>query len=148
MQAKAVSDVQAVGRGQDFKVCERTDPYVGRVVPLVRQTLGHRHASLQHLESIRPVRKVRESHHANATNSCRFAQHHLGIAKVLQRVNLQHHVEGVVVKHGQALVQVQLQHAHTCGYTRLDFGVVNFNTIARALAVCLQVSQHGTVATA
>ena len=37
-----------------------------------------------------------------------FAQHDLGVAQVLQGVDLQHHVKTVVAKHGQAFVQVEL----------------------------------------
>jgi hypothetical protein len=49
------------------------------------------------------VRKVGEGDDAQAPHARGFAQHDLGVAQVLQGVDLQHHVKRGVVEHGQAL---------------------------------------------
>ena len=130
------------------EVAEGADPDVGRVVPLVGQPFGNGHMSTQHAETVGPVGKVGEGNDANTANACGFAQHGFSVAQVLQGVDLQHHVEAVVFKNGQAIVEVELQHVDALLQARLDFGVVDFDTVATALAVGLQVGQQVAIATA
>ncbi|MCY1377840.1 hypothetical protein D9M69_654340 [compost metagenome] len=67
---------------------------------------------------------------------------------MLQRVDLQHHVKGVVTKGAQAVFQVELQHIDTAAHAGQHLGIVDLHTVAAATARGLQVGQHGTVATA
>jgi hypothetical protein len=94
------------------------------------------------------VREIGEGDDAQLAHARRLAQHGLGIAQVLQRVDLQHHVEGVVVEDRQALVQVQLDHVDAA----LDAGqhvlVGDLDAVAAAAALALQVVEQGAVAAA
>ncbi len=75
-------------------------------------------------------------------------QHGLGVAQVLQRVDLQHDVEGGVVEHRQPLVEVELDHVDAA----LDAGqhvvVGDLDAVAAAAALALQQVQHRAVAAA
>ena len=77
-----------------------------------------------------------------------LAQHGFGVAQVLQGVDLQHHVKRGVVKHGQAFVQVELDHVDAALHAGQNIGVVNLDAIAGASARALQMVQHGAVAAA
>ena len=133
---------------QHFKILVRAHADVGRVVPLVGQAARDGHAPLQDGQPVGPVRKVGKGHHAGAAHTGSFAQHHFGVAQVLQRVDLQHHVKTVVAKHGQAFVQVELDHIDSALHAGQHVGVVNLHAIAGAAALALQVRQHGPVAAA
>jgi hypothetical protein len=94
------------------------------------------------------VGKVGKSHHSTVTYASGFTQHHFGIAQVLKRVNLEHHVKAVVFKNGQAFFEVKLKYIDPTGKTSVNFGVVDFHAIARALFVVTQISQELTITTA
>jgi len=69
-------------------------------------------------------RRLVEHHHAAAAHTRGLAQHGLGVAQVLQGVDLQHHVEGVVAEHAQPVFQVELQHVHAAPEAGVHLGVV------------------------
>jgi hypothetical protein len=56
------------------------------------------------------VAEVGKGDDADATHARRLAQHDLGIAQVLQCVDLQHDIERRIVEHREAFVEVQLDH--------------------------------------
>ena len=148
LQAKSVHHLQMVFAGQITKVSKRAHADVGRVVPLVGQALGHGHAALQHAQAVEPVPKIGEGHDAYAAHTHRFAQHGFGIAQVLQRVDLQHHIKRLVGKQAQAFVQVQLQHIDAALHTGVHIGIAELHAIAGAAIVLLQMGQQSTVAAA
>ena len=79
----------------------------------------------------------------------RLAQHGFGIAQVLQRVDLQHHVKAVVVEHGQPLVEVELDHIHPAPARRPAHWRRQSPRRSRcSRARALQVVEHGAVAAA
>jgi hypothetical protein len=75
-----------------------------------------------------------------------LAQHDLGVAQVLQGVDLQHHVERVVAKHGQAFVEIELDHVHPALHAGQHVGIVDLDAVATAPPLALQVGQQSTVA--
>ena len=88
LQPERVEDAQAVFVCQHFKILVRAHADIGRVVPLVGQAARDGHAPLQDGQPVGPVRKVGKGHHAGAPHTGSFAQHDLGVAQVLQRVDL------------------------------------------------------------
>ena len=92
------------------------------------------------------MREVGKGDDARAPDPCRLAQHDLGIAQMLQGVDLKHHIKGGVIKHGQALVQVELNHVDTALHAGQHVGVVDLDAIAGAAAVITQPGQQGTIA--
>lgn len=60
----------------------------------------------------------------------RFAQHDFGIAQMLKRVNLQNYVKGLVCKHVETFVQIQLNDVDAAFDTSLNIPVVNLNAVA------------------
>ena len=85
---------------------------------------------------------------ADAPHARGFAQHDLGIAQVLQGVDLQHDVEALVLERGQALVQVELQHVDAALHAGQHVVVVDLDTVAGAAALARQVRQQRAVAAA
>lgn len=128
------------------KNAEGADPDVGRVVPLVGQALGDGHVTLQHAQAVGPVRKIGKRDDAHAPHACGLAQHGFGVAQVLQGVDLQHDIEAVVLEDGQPVVQVELQYVDALLQAGLHLGVVDFDPVAAALALGLQVGQQVTIA--
>ena len=92
--------------------------------------------------------KVGKGHHAHAPHAGGLAQHRLGIAQVLQGVNLQHHIERLVFKHAQALLQVELNHRHTSLHASQHIGVIYFHAVAGAPTLRLQKAQERPIAAA
>jgi hypothetical protein len=78
------------------------------------------------------VREVGEGDDADAPHARGLAQHDLGVAQVLQGVDLQHHVEALVLERGQALVQVELQHVDAALHAGQHVGVVDLDAVAGA----------------
>ena len=75
-----------------------------------------------------------------------FAQHDLGIAQMLQRIDLQHHVKRGVVKHRKAFVQVELDDVDAALHAGQHVGIGDLDAVAGTSAGLLEVGQHGTVA--
>ena len=74
--------------------------------------------------------EVGKSDDAQAAHTGSFAQHHLGVAQVLQGVDLQHHVKRAVAEHAQAVFKVELDHVDAARHTGLHIGVIELNAIA------------------
>jgi hypothetical protein len=72
----------------------------------------------------------------------------LGVAQVLQGVELQHHVEAAVVEQGQALLEVELDHVDAALHAGVHVGVVDLDAVAAAALVLLQPGQQLAVAAA
>ena len=68
--------------------------------------------------------KIREGNDAHAAHARGFAQHHLGVAQVLQGVDLQHHVKRTVGKGREARFEIELQHVHAALHAGVHIGVV------------------------
>ena len=85
---------------------------------------------------------------AHAAHARGLAQHDLGVAQVLQRVDLQHHVEALVLEGLEALVQVELQHVDAALHAGRHVGVVDLDAVAAAAALAHQVLQQRAVAAA
>ena len=92
--------------------------------------------------------KVWERNNANAPYANRLAQHDLGIAQMLQGVDLQNHIKALVAKQSQALVEIELDHIHATLHTGQQVGAINFDAVAAAATGALQMCQHGTIAAA
>ena len=146
MDAESVQDAQAALPRQHFKVGKGADADVGCVEPLVGQHLGHRHAAARHTQAVGPVRKVGKTDDANAAHTCCLAQHAFGVAQVLHGVELQHHIETLIVEDVQAVFQVELNHIHATLRAGQHVGVVQFDAVAAALLVRRQVCEQLTTA--
>ncbi|MNS80399.1 hypothetical protein D3C72_1140770 [compost metagenome] len=94
------------------------------------------------------MRKVGKGDDAEAAHARGLAQHDLGIAQVLQRVDLQHHVEGGVVEHRQAFVEVELDHVDAAADALQHVAVGDLHAVAGAAALALQQVEQGAVAAA
>jgi len=70
------------------------------------------------------------------------------VSQVLQGVELQHHVEAVVVEQGQALFEVQLDHVDAPLGAGQHVGVVYLDAVAGAAVVLREVGQHLAAAAA
>ena len=92
--------------------------------------------------------KVGEGDDAAAPDAGGFLQHGFGVAQVLQGVDLQHHVKAVVLKHGQAVFQVELQHVYAPAHAGQHVGIVQLHTVAGAATLALQKIEHGPFAAA
>ena len=92
------------------------------------------------------MRKIGKGNDTHAAHPHGFAQHGFSIAQMLQGVYLQNHIKTLVTKHGQALVQVELDHLHTTLHTGQHIGVVNFHAITGAAMLRLQVGQQLAIA--
>jgi len=94
------------------------------------------------------VREVREADDRLVAHACRLAQHLLGVAQVLQGVELQHDVEAVVVEDRQAVFQVELQHLHAAADALRHQRVVDLDAEAAAAALVAQVRHQRAAAAA
>jgi hypothetical protein len=88
------------------------------------------------------VGEVGEAEDAYAPDPRGLDQHALGIAQVLQGVELQHHVEAGVVEQRQAVFQVELDHVDAALRGRQHIGVGDLDAVAAAAAVLHQVRQE------
>jgi hypothetical protein len=68
--------------------------------------------------------------------------------QVLQRVELEHDVEAVVLEQAQAVLEVELQHAHVAPDALGDQAVVDLDADAAAAALVAQQGQEGAAAAA
>ncbi len=100
------------------------------------------------LMPVRPVREVGEGDDADAADARGLAQHHFGIAQVLQRVDLQHDVEGGVVEHREAFVEVELDHVDAAPHALQHVAVGDLHAVAAAAALSLQQVEQRAVAAA
>ena len=130
LQAKAVDDFQMILQGQLSEIGKRPNPNVGRVVPLEWQSFGDGHPARQNAQTVGPVRKIWERQNTCAAHTNRLAQHHLSVAQMLKRVDLQNHIKGLVCKHVEAFVQIQLNDIDAAFDTSLNVPIVNLNAIA------------------
>jgi hypothetical protein len=92
------------------------------------------------------MREIGKGNDAHAPDTQGFKQHGLRIAQMLQRVDLQHHVKALVIKHAQALIEVELNDVDAALHTRSDIGIVNFYPITGAATLLLQVAEQCTIA--
>ena len=67
-------------------------------------------------------------------------QHRFGVAQVLQCVELQHHVEALVLEQREALLQIELDHVDAALFARQHVGVCNLDAVARAAPACRAVA--------
>ena len=148
LNAERVEDAQAVLLRQHLEVGVGADADVRRVVPLVGQNARHRHAAGGDVQAIRPVREVGKADDADAADARRLAQHALGVAQVLQRVELQHDVEAAVVEQRQAFLEVQLDDVDAALVAGEHVGVGDLDAVAAAAALALQQGQQLAVAAA
>jgi len=146
LDSERVQDAQPVLARQHFEIGERADADVRRVVPLVGQHARHRHAARCDLKPVRPVREIGEADDAAAADTRGLAQHLLGVAQVLQRVELQHDVEALVLEQREALLEVELHDVDAALRAREHVRIVDLDAIAGALPVFAQVREELTVA--
>ena len=92
--------------------------------------------------------EIGKAHDAHAPHASGFTQHHFGIAKMLQGLQLQDHIEAVVTEHSQPLFEVELNDIHAALHAGLKFGVIEFNTIAAAAFFANEQGQQLTFAAA
>ncbi|MNV91456.1 hypothetical protein D3C71_1859490 [compost metagenome] len=67
---------------------------------------------------------------------------------MLQRVDLQHHIEAVVAEHRQAVLEIELQHVDTAAHAGQHVGVIELHAVAAAAALLLQIRQQAAIAAA
>ncbi len=94
------------------------------------------------------MREVRERDDADVADTRGLLQHLLGLAQVLQGVELQHHVETLVLEGGEAFFQIELDHIHTAPRAGQHVVVGQFDAVAGASALCLQMGEQLAVAAA
>ena len=94
------------------------------------------------------MREIRERDDAAAAHACGFAQHGFGVAQVLQRVDLQHQVEGIVLEQRQAFVQIELDHVDAGAHAGQHMLVADLDAVAGTVAACAQQRQQLALATA
>ena len=148
LDAERVEDRQAVLARQDLEVGVGADADVRRVVPLVGQHARHRHAAGGDVQAVRPVREVRKADDADAADARRLAQHLLGVAQVLQRVELQHDVEAAVLEQRQPFLEVELDDVDAALRAGEHVGVGDLDAVAAAAALALQQGEQLAVAAA
>ena len=60
---------------------------VGRVVPAVRQLLGHRHAPAEHMgKADLPLREIGKRHESLPSDTEQMVEHQIGAVRCLQRL--------------------------------------------------------------
>ena len=94
------------------------------------------------------MREVRETDDADAAHAGGLEQHLLGIAQMLQGLQLQHHVEAAVLEQRQAVLEVELQHVDAAPGAGQQLVVVDFDTVAAAALDLLQIVEQGPVTAA
>ena len=94
------------------------------------------------------MREIGKGDDAQPTHPRRLAQHDLGIAQVLERVDLQHDVERRIVEHRQALVEIELQHVDAAAHALEHVAIGDLHAIAGAAALALQQVEQRAVAAA
>ena len=92
--------------------------------------------------------KIGKGHNTAAPYPRGLAQHHFGIAQMLQGIDLQHHVEGIIFEHSQSLVEIELNNVYPALHAGQYIGIGNFHTVTGAIALALQVVEHGAIAAA
>src|SRR5690554_1559769 len=135
---------------QGFEVLEGTQPYIGRVVPFIRQGFRFGHTSAKcEAPTQAPVREVGKGDYAFCPEPQHFVEHFVWPTYRLQRLCHQHNVEAVVFKVVQSLsIEILLDHRdpaiHAGGYV---VGI-NFQTKPAGIALTLEKIEESAVAAA
>jgi hypothetical protein len=95
-----------------------------------------------------PVGEVREADDADAAHTRGLAQHALGVAQVLHRVELQHDVEAAVLEDREAVLEVELDRVDAAPRAGEHVVVGDLDAVAGALARVAQQREQLAVAAA
>jgi hypothetical protein len=148
VEGEALADQDALLFAQGVEVGDGEEAHVGRVVPLVGQVLGDRHAPVEDGLAVAPVGEVGEADHRLAADPQHLGQDALGVAHGLQRQAHDDVVEEAVVEAGEALFHVDLDHVDAVAGAGDDALGVVLDAVAAHLAHVAEVAQQAAVAAA
>src|SRR5439155_4921992 len=130
VQDEALADAHAEAPAKVLEVDDGAVMHVGRLIPLVGQGLGYRHAAEGDLQARAPVAEVREADDHLAADAQHLAHQELGAMDGLQRLGEHDAVERVVGEERQAALQIDLQHVYIVGYAVEHALVVDLDAVA------------------
>src|SRR6056297_2641586 len=143
-------DSDALLPAQSFKILEGAQPYVGGVIPFIRQCFGFGHTSTQGQSPTKsPVGKVREGDNAFAAQPQHFIQNLVGPPNCLKCLGHQNDIKTAIIKVAQPLgVQILFDNGDATAHASGDMVRIDFQAEATGAPLALQEVEQSTVAAA